>query len=101
LSKQRKTKKLSGTPLKYCENQRFHLLSDKGTSKRLVGFKGLRWFMVWHQPTSTSNVWKVGEPPDHQPTSHWCAGDQGPNLVSGAFLHEGFKRKEGFKRRDK
>jgi hypothetical protein len=26
----------------------------------------LRWLMVWHQPTSTSSVWKVGEPLDHQ-----------------------------------
>jgi hypothetical protein len=28
----------------------------------------LMWFMVWHQPTSTStsSVWKVSEPPDQQ-----------------------------------
>jgi hypothetical protein len=39
-----------------------------------------RWFMVWHQPTSTSSVWNVSEPQvDPQLTSHWCAGDWGSN----------------------
>jgi hypothetical protein len=43
--------------------------------------------MVWHQPTSTSSVRNVSEPPDHQQTSHWCGGDQGSNLVTNAFFH--------------
>jgi hypothetical protein len=36
---------MSGVLMKYRENQRFHLLADKGTSKpqkQPVGFKGLR-----------------------------------------------------------
>jgi hypothetical protein len=28
---------------------------------------------------------EVSEPPDHQLTSHWCAGDQGSNLVTAAL----------------